>query len=231
MLNKIYIQHHLGLGDNIVHNGLIRKISFDNPNSDIYIPIKYHNYNNISFMFSDNNRIKINKVNDDFDVLNDIKNNNYDKVISTFLVGDFTIPYDKYFDDAFYIKANIDPSVKKEFFHIERDLKREEEVYNELITNKNINDYIFLHEKMDMNISIDRNKIRNDLPIVYAEKKYGIFELLTVMERAKECHLVSSSFLSLMLCNKYNENIYAHMYADRGELSEYIKKNNIEVIL
>ena len=75
MNSKIYIRHHLGLGDNIVHNGLIRKISIDNPNSDIYIPIKYQNYDNVSFMFRDNNKIKINKVNDDLDVLNDIQNN------------------------------------------------------------------------------------------------------------------------------------------------------------
>lgn len=231
MTNKIFIRHHLGLGDNIVHNGLVRKISFDNPNSEIYIPIKYHNFENVNFMFRDNNKINIIKVNNDLDVLNEIEKNKYDRVISTFLVGDFTIPYDKYFDDAFYIKANVEPSVKKEFFHIERDLNREQEVYNELVSNRNIDDYIFLHEKMDMNVLIDRNKIRNDLPIIYAEKKYGIFELLTVMEKAKECHLVSSSFLSLMLCKKYNENVYAHMYADRSELSEYIKRNNINVIL
>jgi hypothetical protein len=233
-MDKIYIKHHLGLGDTIVHNGLIRKIAYDNPNSQIFISAKHENYDNINFMFRDNDKITVNKVsnnNFELDIRYDINTNNYNKIISSYLIDDPNISYGVHFDDAFYIKANINTNIKKELFYIERDFQKEKNIFDELITSKNITDYVFLHEKSEFNIRIDRNKIKNNLPIIYAEKKYGIFELLTVMERAKECHLISSSFLSLMTCKKYNENIYAHMYCDRKELSEYIKKNNIEVIL
>ena len=62
-------------------------------------------------------------------------------------------------------------------------------------------------------------------------KLMNLFSLLKVIERAKECHIISSSFLSLLMCYKLNENVYAHMYSDRSELSEYVKNNNIKVIL
>jgi hypothetical protein len=32
------------------------------------------------------------------------------------------------------------------------------------------------------------------------------------------------------MCYKLNDNVCAHMYSDRIELSEYIGKNNIKVI-
>lgn len=35
---KLFVKQHLGLGDNIVHNGMVRKISEDHPEYDIYIP-------------------------------------------------------------------------------------------------------------------------------------------------------------------------------------------------
>jgi hypothetical protein len=110
------------------------------------------------------------------------------------------------------------------------DVDEENRVYQELILDKNIGDYIFIHEKKDENILIDRSRINSVLPIIYADKKYKTFSLLKVIENAKECHIISSSFLSLLMCYKLNNNVCAHMYSDRIELSEYIGKNNIKVI-
>lgn len=230
MDKKIFIKHHLGLGDCIVHNGMIRKISEDNPNYEVWISCKSQNIENVRFMFRDNPNIKIVEVSDDYETDLHLRNTKYEKIISTFTNGS-QYCYSDYFDDSFYLLSGIDPEIKREYFHIERDLDRELEVYNELVSNKNTNEYIFLHEKQEELILIDRKKINNNLPIIYADKKYKTFELLTVIERAKECHIISSSFLSLFMCKKFNKNIYAHMYSDRLELAQYIEKNNINVIL
>jgi hypothetical protein len=42
MTNTIFIKTHLGMGDNIVHNGLIRKIAKENPTSQIFTAAKRH---------------------------------------------------------------------------------------------------------------------------------------------------------------------------------------------
>ena len=68
------------------------------------------------------------------------------------------------------------------------------------------------------------------LPIITADSKYGIFELLKVIEMAKSVNIISSSFLSLMMCKKYNENVIAHMYCDRQFISPYVNKHNIKTL-
>jgi len=69
------------------------------------------------------------------------------------------------------------------------------------------------------------------LPIITADPKYGMFELLKVIENAKSVNIISSSFLSLMMCKKFNQNVVAHMYCDRPYISPYIKKHDIKVLL
>lgn len=224
---KIFIKQHLGMGDNISHNGMVRKISEENKDAIIYVPAKSHNFDNVIYMYRDNKNIKILNVYDDNDMTTKINMGNYDEIVSPYLINDTNFDYGKTFDDTFYYKINMDPLVRKKFFYIERDLEKEKEVFDELVGD--ISEYIFLHEKDD--VKILRNKINTDLPIIYADKKYKIFDLLKVIERAKECHFISSSFLSLMMCKKYNDKVYAHMYSDRIELSEYVKKNGIEIIL
>ena len=125
----------------------------------------------------------------------------------------------------------MDPKVKTDYFYLERDYEMEERIYDELITKKGITDYVFVHEKAEYNIRIDRNRLEPNLPVVVAEPQYGIFELLGVMERAKSVNLISSSFISLMMCKKYNQNVVAHMYCDRAFISPYIKKHDIDILL
>lgn len=226
---KVFIKHHLGLGDAIVHNGMVRKI-FEEKNCDIFLASKFNNLDNVMFMYRDNPRINVIGVNNDYEMDQLINNNQYDEIISShFDTG--KLRYDLDFDDSFYKIVNMNPNVKQENFYIERNDDKENEVFDILITQKNIDKYIFLHEKSTENILIDRNKIRNDLPIIYADKQFKTFDLLKVIENAEECHIISSSFLSLFTCKKYNKNVFAHMYADRIELKDYIIKNNIEVII
>lgn len=230
-MGKIFVKQHLGLGDNIIHNGMVRLIALFNFNNKIIVPSKPHNYENIKFMYRDVTNIEVIEVIDDIDMDINIYNNKYDTVISTHLVNSNNqYSYDDYFDDSFYLNINMDPSVKKTFFHIQRDLNKENEVYSELV-NPN-EEYIFLHEKPDSGVVINRDFLPKDVKIIYADPKYKIFDLLTVIERAKECHFISSSFISLMLCKKYNQNVYAHMYSDvsRVKLGEYISKNGINVV-
>jgi len=227
---KIFIKQHLGLGDNIVNNGMIRKLHEEYPFAKIFVPCKYHNLNNVTFMFRDIENINVVGVNNDYEMFNIGDKTNFDLVIDSFLMNSNSFSYSKDFDNAFYLMVGMNPDIKQKYFHIQRDEKKENEVYNELITKNGYTDYIFLHEKPGQ-VEINRNLINSNLPIVFALPEYSMFDLLKVMEMAKECHLISSSFLSLMMCKKYNNNVFAHMYSDRKELSDYVEKNNIQVIL
>ena len=230
MERKIFVCHHLGLGDCIVHNGMIRKIYQENPHSLIFIPSKPNNLDNVLFMYRDIKNIKVISVNNDYEMNKHIDSSEYDEVISSSLLNQKKFDYGVDFDDAFYLKVGINPSIKKTHFYISRDINEEENVYNELVISRGLTDYVFLHEKQNEGIVIDRNKITNSYPIVSADIKYKTFSLLKVIENAKECHLVSSSFLSLLMCYELNKNVFAHMYTDRIEITEYIRKNGIKAI-
>jgi hypothetical protein len=230
-MKKLLIYQHLGMGDHIVHNGMIRKIAEDYSDYEIYVPSKSHNYNNVKYMFRDNPRIVV------IDAINDDGMNNmrfdggFDEVISSHhWDGGKIYSYSTYYDDSFYLKVGMDPNIKQDYFYIERDMELENKVYDELINSRNISEYTFIHEKGSA-ICINRNYIDSNLAIVSAEPQYDFFSLLKVIENAKSVNLISSSFLSLFMCKKYNENVIAHMYADRRELSPYIEKHNIKVIL
>jgi hypothetical protein len=230
-MSKIFVKHHLGMGDNIVHNGMIRKIAEDNPNSEIYSAAKHHNFKNVEYMFRDNPRIVVVSVADDCEMYNVIETQNFEKVISSHFDQGNPYHYGTYFDDAFYKLVDIDPKIKNEYFYLERDIELENRVFDELITSKGITDYLFLHEKPESGIIINRDKLDANIPIITADPKYGIFELLKVIELAKSVNIISSSFLSLMMCKKYNQNVVAHMYCDRPYIAPYIKQQNIEVLI
>lgn len=219
------------MGDNIVHNGMIRKIAEDYPDHQIFTGSKPHNFENVKYMYRDDNNISVISCIDDGDLHNHVNFNNYDKVISTHFGDGCKYNYDIYFDDSFYLSADIDTEVKTKYFKLNRDEEIENKVYKELIEDRGITDYIFLHEKPQQRVLIDRDKLNSNLPIIFADTKYGIFELLKVIENAKSVHIISSSFLSLMMCKQYNKNTYAHMYCDRTHISPYIEKCGIKVIL
>ena len=229
--NRIFVKHHLGMGDNIVHNGMIRKIAEDNPNSHVFTAAKHHNFKNTKYMFRDNPRIVVISVADDGEMYQLIRTQQFDRVISSHFSDGNPYHYETYFDDAFYKLVGMDPKIKNDYFYLERDVEIENRVFDELITSKGITDYLFVHEKPESNIIINRDKLEPNLPIITADPKYGMFELLKVIEMAKSVNLISSSFVSLMMCKKYNKNVIAHMYCDRPFIGPYIKKHDIEVLL
>lgn len=230
-MKKIFVKHHLGMGDCIVHNGMVRKISEENPNHQIWVGTKKEYEDNIKFMYKDNPKIHVFGCLDDNDMNFHIYNTEYEKIISTHADRGHGYSYDKYFDDSFYMSIGMDPKIKKDYFYLERDYNKENLVYEELINNNNIDSYYFIHEKPEYNVLIDRNKLKKKLPIISADRNYNIFDLLTVIEKADECHIISSSFLSFFMCKKYNKKTFAHMYCDRQHISPYVKKNKIKVIL
>ena len=206
-MKKIFVKHHLGLGDCIIHNGMIRKTLEDNKDSIVYCSCKNHNYENIKYMYRDSPNIVVLNM-DDMETNEHLRTTYYDKIVYPHFDKGSIYDYNKYGDDAFYLKVGMDPKIKKTHFFIDRDLSREKKLYNEIVSQIKSNDYIFIHEKPEENILIDRDKIKNNLPIVTAKPEYSFFDLLYVIEMAKEVHVISSCFLSFFMVKKINKNIF-----------------------
>ena len=230
MMCKIFVKHHLGLGDCIIHNGMVRKVVSNNPNCQVFVSCKPHNYDNIKFMYKDESRINILEL-DDSGTHEHLLNNKYDLVISSHFDTGVKFDYSFYGDDAFYLHAGFDPKVRTKNFYVERDYEKEEFLFKKLTQKIGTEKYIFIHEKPEQNIIINRNKLNSDLPIILAKPEYNFFDLLTLIEKAQEVHVISSCFLSFFMVKKLNDKTFAHMYVDRSELTDMVKRNGIDVIL
>jgi hypothetical protein len=224
-----YIYHHLGLGDHIICNGLVRY--YEKKLGEISLFCKPQNYNNVKFMYSDNENIKILPVGEDYDVDMFIGINNL--YLDTIKIGfsrllDYPHPFT--FDEGFYGIAKIDFKERFNSFYIPRDLIKENVVYNEL--NPNNETYIFVHDDKSRGFSVDIDKLPPNIKIIENDVKYGLFDMLTLIERAEEVHVMQSSLRDLINSYKMNKpKFYLHNYI-RGYGDELNTKglNKFEVI-
>lgn len=225
-----YIHHHLGLGDHIICNGMVRYMQkkYDKVSVFSY----HHNFKNVSYMYSDNENITVIPISSDseIDIYCMSNNINIENIIKVgFSELSNYLPQIK-FDEAFYKIAGIEFSVRFESFFIPRNREREIEVYNEL--NPNNESFIFLHEDKTRGFFLDRGKIPTGYKIIENDIKYNVFDLLYLFENAEEIHLMQSSIKDLI--NSYVLNkpkIVLHNYVRRyGEELNSIGLNKINII-
>jgi hypothetical protein len=197
-----YIYHHLGLGDHIICNGLVRY--FKEIYSEVSVFCKPHNFNNVSYMYRDDDKIKVLSIGDDNDVYNYIVNN---KITNETIWVGFHLMNESIgtFDECFYKIVDLPFEYRFSKFKLQRDFVKEKIVYDEL--NPKNDKYIFIHGKIDL------TKVRSDLKIIENPENYNIFEILKLIENAEEVHLMESSIKCLVNSFEFEKpNFFYHQY-------------------
>lgn len=198
---NIYVYHHLGLGDHIICNGLVR--NFCRNYNYIYLFCYKKNEKNVRYMYRDLKNLILMVVNSDSEADLIIKKNNLNVV---------KIGFDRLnplgintFDFQFYEMCNLPFSCKFEDFYLKRDIKKEFSILNDLNPKKE--PYIFINENLDL------NKIRKDLKIIVNPIQYNLFNLISLFENAEEIHVSESSIKCLINQFKLNKpKLYYHNY-------------------
>lgn len=190
MVNKnILIHHHLGLGDHLICNGLVRFINEQTNPDIIYLPTKKHNLFTVKKMYEDEPKIIPLGVNDDKDVhtLSQIKKCN--KIIS---VGFYKTRND--WDVSFYDTNDISFDIRWKYFKINRNLKRENKIKN--IVGLNNEPFILIHNKgsnCEFNLNINTNLKK----IFVTSLTDCLLDWCGLIEEAQEVHCIDSSFIHL----------------------------------
>ncbi len=166
---------------------------------------KPHNYENVKYMYRDDEDIKVLPVGEDWEVNRYIIENNiqYD-VIKIGFDKLMKFPMTK-FDEAFYKISEMPFEYRFSKFLFLRDPNKEDDAFN--YVNPNNEEYIFVHGK------VDKNKIRTDLKIIENPIEFGIFDILKIIENSKEVHIMESSIKCLI--NSYvfeKPSFYYHQY-------------------
>lgn len=223
----LFIYHHLGLGDHIICNGLVREIYVKNISnySNIFLFSKMVNFNSVNFMYRDLKNLHIIPI----------PNDNYArKYLDEVKVGFDIIKIgfekrqlnEKYFDRDFYRIGNVPFTYRWEKFFVKRDYESEKKLYDELKLKES--DYIFIHDDTSRNFIIDRNYITdNTKKIITPFKTKNIFDWCMVLENAKELHCIDSSFrlLADSLILKTDKLFFHYSYINKDK--KYISSSKL----
>ena len=222
-----YIYHHLGLGDHIICNGLVRH--FVEKYNEIFLFCKNHNKESVEFMYLDDPRIHIILFPTDMDVNNYIHTNNIEN--ETIRVGfDRIYSSTKGFDVNFYEQFELSIDDRWNKFKIKRNLDREKKLFDHFSVKSK--EYIFIHE--DDRFKIDYNKINiknNKIVIPKKEITENIFDYLMLIENALEVHTIESSFQFIIDSMALNKENYVHRYSRSQHNFELPTYKNVKKII
>ncbi|PCI30376.1 hypothetical protein COB55_00205 [Candidatus Wolfebacteria bacterium] len=217
-MSTVILCHHLGLGDHVMCHGIVRE--YCKKYSKVLIFSKPHNYDSVSFMFRDIANLAIAKGDDttmkEFIQLNTSKFQGlkYDEVKAIgfqHLNRESGIPLEW----QFYQIAGVPFEKKWSSFFINRDIEREKALFEKIAPKE---DYVFLHEDTSRKYIIKRNLINKNYALVTPgiELTSNFSDYCSIIEKAKEIHVIDSSFMFLIDCLPYNnpdQKLYIHRYA------------------
>lgn len=191
---------HLGLGDCIECNGMVRYYAEIYDKVNIFAKERY--YSMVEQMYEDDDCIIVNKV-----VGNELQcfakfaeqKENADALITGF---NYYHNNEEMFKqrsmgpaEAFYFLAKVPWKMRVEKFYFKRNPSKEKSVLKKL--NPNNEKYIFVHDDPDRGYSID---VDSKYKIIRNDKSLSLLDMVGLFENAEEIHCMSSSVLCLIDC-------------------------------
>lgn len=222
-MSDFVLYHHLGLGDHIIMNGLVRHIYKREAKKcdNFWLVCFDRNEANVKRMYEDLPKIKTLPIHDSPNSgLNALIESKGGKTERIELTGEETeIYYNGEGDDLFFDKYGYD----KKLIHKFKTNYSKELWEASLLEGK---EYAFIHDEgypiNDGAIGIDKFRPHQQIPI---------FDYLPFMFAAKEIHVISSSFLCLCIVHpELAKKTTAHLYVRNAGLKKYIESKGIKVL-
>ena len=202
------IQHHMGLGDHICLNGLVRYALSDVGFEKIIVFCKHPYEDMVAEMYSDDPRINVvsvGKVNSAHEETAAVVE--YIKKLNDSCVY-LRLGFERYnavqaanpeysCDKCFYEMANVPYQTRWTHFKFQRSNSEEERVYNKL--NPHNKPFVFVHDdpSRGYEISLSSDKL-GDRIIVKNDITESLFSFVKILEQAEEIHCMESSFRCLL---------------------------------
>jgi hypothetical protein len=208
----------MGLGDHILCNGIIRH--YAEKYDRIYLFVKPHNMTNVSYMFRDLSKIRFISM-DDAQVKLFMKINPNNEYLVVGITPEWFYNFDvkkiyETFDAGFYISAKVPFEFKWNKFYFQRDIEKEKNIFYNKLGLKDDEDFLFIHDDpkngREFRSSYINKSIKSIRPTDW--KDISLFDFIYTMEKAKEIHVMNSSFMNLIDCMQLKTgDLYLHSYA------------------
>lgn len=206
-----YIYHHLGLGDHIICNGMVRH--FLEEHGKIGLFCHSHYQKNVNYLYRDDSEINILPYKNESDIcsfLSSLDKNKYKKIGFNDLNkyspnGPVTV------DEAFYELAGVDFENRFSKFYLKRDFNKEKEALKEL--NPKNEKFIYVHDDSNRGFAIHNEKHRQDLKIIKNDFRFTLFDMMGIIEEAEEVHTMQTGLFDLINSFKLEKpKIFVHTY-------------------
>lgn len=200
-MKEIVVHHHLGLGDHFICNGLINKLS---ETSFIHLICKETNVDTVTFLYKDNNNIKVVPIKDEkLDIFYYVQKNKLELLKIGF--SDFS---NKTFDKSFYEQFGYDFILRYNNFKLPVNTIDSVFLYNKLAENQS--DYCLISNicsegTFDLNINNSLHKI-----YVVPGVTRNLLDYTMLIEYAKEIHCIDSAFYHLVDSIGVNAKLFFH---------------------
>lgn len=227
-MNAVYVLGHLGLGDHIICNGLVRVLA---KHYDIvYVPAKRHNADTVRWMFGDCPQVSVIPVDGDVDATV-IANHVSAKVLRIGIHSGQPIPpqWDKWFYDC----AGVPFECRWSEFKLP-------DCGHELPQNMNpdwVSHWCFIHDdvKRGYRITADRLPPIHEIGNYFAYQGIGMDEHAYEMQRSAEIHVIDSCFLCLAdsietRSKRHVLHLYATTHDPYKKLGPPTLKKNWEIL-
>lgn len=221
--SKLYIYQNSGMGDHILCNAIIRH--YAKLYKQIYLFVNPKYYNNLNYMFRDLNNIKyicmLDAQSKSFINLN--QNNNYLVIgITPEWFNKFNNGEYETFDHGFYEVSNVPFEDKWHNFYFKRDLEKEKYIFSNILKLNDDQEFLFVHDDAERNRFFRPEFINKNMKIIRPtdHKDINMFDFIYTIEKAKEVHVMNSSFSCLIDTMQLKTNkLFLHQYArtDMGE--------------
>lgn len=219
-MTTFLLSHHLGMGDHIVLNGLVRHIYEREKNAydRFYLLCYEHNKANVARMYDDL-KIDLLTVKDDSEIVTAIRSLNATKHEDLHLNDEGLKLYSQIGDDAFFDVYGYDRSLRTKFKINYTKAQKE-------ATKKHVpaSPYIFVHDDEKRGFKIEQNRLPK-LTAVRLSPDVPLFEAVELIRNAQECHVISSSFLCWLMSDpRLNPNFITHLYLRNEYLAPYLNR-------
>lgn len=193
-MKSIFIHHHLGLGDHIICNGLVRELIKRDSPTFAYVPVRKQYYKTVSQMYSDDSRIVCLPVVSESAGSEIPHLPQKDYCEKYYRVGFERVRGD--WDRSFYDSVGVPFEKRWESFKMQRNHQRETELENRVNPSKE--PFILLHEQGSVYICpIDHGRSNIKTISVDDYKTDCLLDWCGLIEKAQEIHCMDSCFIHL----------------------------------
>lgn len=235
-----FMTHALGIGDHVVFNGMTRRLLVEHQLDTIYVTAWHQYQKMVEFMFRDDNRIKVVGIpsGGEYQAIRHIIQSTNPGCV--YILGHEVLPGQPY-DDLIkpgmgfyqvawtYLEKQTTDVLQKCFYdfmeidwkhrfiscYYSRDMQQEDRVFNKL--NPDNEDYIFILDDASRGHSMNMDKVANlndkNYKVIYNDKNENMFYFGTILQNAKQVHVMESSLRSLIEVLPMEETeLYYHQY-------------------